>query len=212
MIKIENLTKKFGHFSALDDVSLKLSANESVIVTGQNGAGKTTLVRTILGEYVPSFGKIEIQGINPIKNREKVLRNVGFVPQMPPPIKLSVEELIRYAWRSSGADRAKIFEFCVQMELDIKEHIKQIFFKLSGGMKQKLLIAIALSREPDIFIFDEPAANLDPQGREKFYNLISLLKKERLLVFVSHRIEEIKDLVNRKIDMDLGKVINDEKL
>ncbi len=98
------------------------------------------------------------------------------------------------------------------MDLDLNEHMKKVFFKLSGGMKQKLLIAIAIAKNPEIFILDEPTANLDPKGRENFYEIIKEYNKNRLIIFISHRIEEVLNLVNRKIELDLGKVILDEKI
>lgn len=211
MIKIENLSKKFNSQFVLQDVNLDMQINDSIIITGQNGAGKTTLIRSILGEYIPTTGSVKINGFDPVKNRQNALDNIGFVPQLPPPIKLSVEELIRYAINSGNANMQKITSICKEMELDLKEHKNKVFFKLSGGMKQKLLISIALSREPKIFIFDEPTANLDLKGRESFYKEINEIKNNKLLVFISHRIEEMAAFVNRQIDMDLGKVIKDER-
>lgn len=212
MIEVKNLTKVFGSQKSLDDINLKMKAGDRVIVMGQNGAGKTTLVRAILGEYIPTKGEVSIEGYNPTKQRDVALANIGFVPQLPPPIKLSVQELIRYATISSGASKEKIIEVCEFMDLEIKSHMKKLFFKLSGGMKQKLLIAIALARDPKIFIFDEPTANLDPHGREKFYELLQKYKEDKLMIFISHRLEEIGDLVNKRVEMDLGKVVKDEYL
>ncbi|MCK9257448.1 MAG: ABC transporter ATP-binding protein [Sulfurospirillaceae bacterium] len=212
MIEVKNLTKVFGSQKSLDDISLNMKAGDRVIVMGQNGAGKTTLVRAILGEYIPTKGEVSIEGYNPTKQRDVALANIGFVPQLPPPIKLSVQELIRYATISSGASKEKIIEVCEFMDLEIKSHMKKLFFKLSGGMKQKLLIAIALARDPKIFIFDEPTANLDPHGREKFYELLQKYKEDKLMIFISHRLEEIGDLVNKRVEMDLGKVVKDEYL
>ena len=200
MIKIKNLTKTFGVQNSLDNISLELNKGDSVIIMGQNGAGKTTLIRSILGQYIPSSGTIEVAGNNPFKNRVDTISKVGFVPQLPPPIKLTVEELINFAIHSSN------------MDLDLNEHMKKVFFKLSGGMKQKLLIAIAIAKNPEIFIFDEPTANLDPKGRENFYEIMKEYNKNRLIIFISHRIEEVLNLVNRKIELDLGKVILDEKI
>lgn len=212
MIHVKELTKTFGDQRSLDGVTLDLKLGDHVIVMGQNGAGKTTLIRTMLGEYIPSHGEVRIDGFDPFKHRDRALAQIGFVPQLPPPIKLSVQELIRYAAVSSGANKQKIFDICSKMDLDLKAHVHKLFFKLSGGMKQKLLIAIALSRDPNIFIFDEPTANLDPQGRAIFYELLQPYKKDKLMIFISHRLEEIGDLVNRKIEMDLGKVVNDTLL
>ena len=166
MIKIKNLTKTFGVQNSLDNISLELNKGDSVIIMGQNGAGKTTLIRSILGQYIPSSGTIEVAGNNPFKNRVDTISKVGFVPQLPPPIKLTVEELINFAIHSSNISKKSVVELCLKMDLDLNEHMKKVFFKLSGGMKQKLLIAIAIAKNPEIFIFDEPTANLDPKERE----------------------------------------------
>ena len=212
MIKIKNLTKTFGVQNSLDNISLELNKGDSVIIMGQNGAGKTTLIRSILGQYIPSSGTIEVAGNNPFKNRVDTISKVGFVPQLPPPIKLTVEELINFAIHSSNISKKSVVELCLKMDLGLNEHMKNVFFKLSGGMKQKLLIAIAIAKNPEIFIFDEPTANLDPKGRENFYEIIKEYNKNRLIIFISHRIEEVLNLVNRKIELDLGKVILDEKI
>ena len=212
MIKIKNLTKTFGTQISLDDVTLDLNMGDTVIIMGQIGAGKTTLVRSILGQYIPTKGSLTINGKNPFKDRVNTIDLIGFVPQLPPPIKLTVTELIDYAKVSSNIDVKTVVELCDNMDLDIRQHFKKVFFKLSGGMKQKLLIAIALAKDPDIFIFDEPTANLDPKGRESFYNLLDNYHKDKLSIFISHRIEEVSHIVNRKIEMDLGKVVVDEKL
>lgn len=212
MIKIKNLTKTFGVQNSLDNISLELNKGDSVIIMGQNGAGKTTLIRSILAQYIPSSGTIEVAGNNPFKNRVDTISKVGFVPQLPPPIKLTVEELINFAIHSSNISKKSVVELCLKMDLDLNEHMKKVFFKLSGGMKQKLLIAIAIAKNPEIFIFDEPTANLDPKGRENFYEIMKEYNKNRLIIFISHRIEEVLNLVNRKIELDLGKVILDEKI
>ena len=212
MIEVKNLSKKFGEQLSLDEVNLTFKNNESVIVMGQNGAGKTTLIRTILGEYIPTQGEILINNYNPFKQREQALANIGFVPQLPPPIKLSVKELIHYAVVSSGTNKEKIFEICQKLELDLHGNLNKLFFKLSRGMKQKLLIAIALAKNPNIFIFDEPTANLDPKGREIFYSILDEFISDRIMIFISHRIEEVHHIVNRKIEMDLGKVVLDEQI
>ncbi len=212
MIKIKNLTKTFGTQNSLDNISLELNKEDRVIIMGQNGAGKTTLIRSILGQYIPTNGEIEVVGFNPFKNRVDTISKIGFVPQLPPPIKLTVEELINFAVKSSNIDKDEIVELCSKMDLDIKSHFKKIFFKLSGGMKQNLLIAIAIAKKPEIFIFDEPTANLDPKGRESFYEIIKEYSKDRLTIFISHRIEEVSNMVNRKIELDLGKVVLDEKI
>jgi len=212
MIKTTNLTKKFGKHVSLDSVSIEFKKNESIALMGANGAGKTTLVRSLLGYYHPDAGEVLINGLNPIKERVKVLENISFVPQLPPPIKLSISELMQYVSVSAHIDRELITHYANEMKLDIKANLNKSFFKLSGGMKQKLLIAISLAKKSDIIIYDEPTANLDPKARDDFYRLLKQNEDEKVLLFVTHRLEEVKDLVNRQVYMDLGKVVSDEKV
>ncbi|SFV57157.1 Nitrous oxide reductase maturation protein NosF (ATPase) [hydrothermal vent metagenome] len=212
MIKIDNLTKKFDKSISLDAVSLEFVKGDSVALMGANGAGKTTLIRSILGYYHPTSGSVLVNGLNPIKERTEVLKHISFVPQLPPPIKLSIKELIYYVCKSSEANESEIYSYADRMKLDIKSNLHKSFFKLSGGMKQKLLIAISLAKESDIVIYDEPTANLDPKARDDFYTLIQESKSDKLSLFVTHRIEEVEELVNRKIYMDLGKVVSDERI
>jgi len=212
MIEVNNLTKKFGSTVSLDNVSINFNRNDSIALMGANGAGKTTLIRSILGYYHPNAGSVLVNGLDPIKERQEVLKHISFVPQLPPPIKLSIDELIKYIEVSANVKRETIVEYAHEMKLDIKSNINKSFFKLSGGMKQKLLIAIALSQESNIVIFDEPTANLDPKARDDFYRLLEGKQKDKVLLFVTHRLEEVKDLVNREVYMDLGKVVSDEKI
>ena len=212
MIKVINLSKKFGSHLSLDAVNIEFNVNDSVALMGANGAGKTTLIRSILGYYHPNSGGVRVNGLDPIKERTEVLKHVSFVPQLPPPIKLSVNELISYVCKSSGVDEKRIYHYANEMKFDIRSNLSKSFFKLSGGMKQKLLIAISLAKESEIVIYDEPTANLDPKAREDFYTLIQESKKEKLALFVTHRIEEVQAIVNRQVYMDLGKVVSDEKV
>ena len=211
MIKIKNLSKKFDKTLSLDSVSLELVKGDAIALMGANGAGKTTLIRSILGYYHPSRGSVEVKGLDPITQRTEVLKHVSFVPQLPPPIKLSLGELIYYVCQSSGTEEARIYHYAAQMKLDVKANLHKSFFKLSGGMKQKLLIAISFAKESEIVIYDEPTANLDPKARDDFYALIQESKKEKLSLYVTHRIEEVESIVNREIYMDMGKVVSDER-
>jgi len=196
----------------LDSVDVTIRRGDRIAMMGPNGAGKTTLVRAILGFYHIDGGTISVNGFDPAKQRVDVLKNISFIPQLPPPVKLSIEELLLYVERSTGLSRERVFAESERMDLDIQTHLSKPFFKLSGGMKQKLLIAIALSKKSDLLIFDEPTANLDPKGREKFYDLLTEIDATCSTLFITHRLDEIEGLVNRKIYMDLGKVVEDETI
>jgi len=212
IVEAKNVTKSFIGTKVLDDVSLTIDKGEHIALMGANGAGKTTLVRAMLGFYHIDSGEIKVVGKDPIKNRVEVLNSIGFIPQLPPPIKLSLDELIKYVVKSSNIDKSVIIKEADRLELSIKQNLSKPFFKLSGGMKQKLLIAIALSKQSRLLIFDEPTANLDPKGREKFYELLKEVKGECSTIFITHRLDEVKSLINRKVYMDLGKVVEDEKV
>ncbi len=210
MIKITDLTKKFGDQTVLDNINLEISDNEKIILLGQNGAGKTTLIRCILGEYKPDSGTVLINSASPVTDRVKAISDIAFVPQLPPPLKLTVEELLEYAGGLSGFNNSVVLDFCEKMQLDIKPHMKKTFHKLSGGMKQKVLISIALARGCKKLIFDEPTANLDTAGREHFLSLVHQHCADTSIIFISHRLEDVADMVTRKIEMDMGRVISDE--
>ena len=211
-ITIDNVYKKFQGEFVLNGVSLDITSSDKIAMMGPNGAGKTTLIRAMLGFYHIDRGKISLDGFEPIKNRVEVLKRTSFIPQLPPPIKLTLNELVEYISKSSSISKEKIFQEASLMDLDLHKNLKKPFFKLSGGMKQKLLIAIALAKKSNLLIFDEPTANLDPKARESFYRLLSTLDNNITTIFITHRLDEIEDLINRKIYMELGKVVEDEKV
>jgi len=212
MIEIVDAKKRFLDSWVLDGVTLFIERGDKIALMGPNGAGKTTLARAILGFYHLDSGAITAWGYSPTKERVRVLERTSFIPQTPPPIRLSLAELLEYVSKSSGTDVGAIEEEAKRMDLDVASHIAKPFFKLSGGMKQKLLIAIALAKRSELLIFDEPTANLDPKARERFYALLSELPQDVSTIFITHRLEEIAGLINRKIYMDLGKVVEDERL
>lgn len=212
MIEIKNVSKKFADQFVLKDIDLDIADGEQVLFVGQNGAGKSSLMRTILGEYIPTSGSVAIDGFDSFKQRSRALRGISFVPQTPPPLKLSLNELIYFAERTADASRADIVKFCDEMELDLGSNLNKPFHKLSGGMKQKFLIALAFGRASKAMIFDEPTANLDPSAREHFKTLLRKYAKDKSLIFISHRLDEVEGLVKRMICMDLGRIVDDKNV
>ena len=212
MIEIKNVSKKFADQFVLKDINLNIDDGEQVLFVGQNGAGKSSLMRTILGEYIPTSGSVAIDGFDSFKQRSRALRGISFVPQTPPPLKLSLNELIYFAERTADASRADIVKFCGEMELDLSSNLNKPFHKLSGGMKQKFLIALAFGRASKAMIFDEPTANLDPSAREHFKTLLRKYAKDKSLIFISHRLDEVEGLVKRMICMDLGRIVDDKNV
>jgi len=212
MIKVQNLTKKFGNSPVLDNLNLSVEKGDRVALIGPNGAGKTTLIRAILGQYVVN-GRLTVFGKNPRHHRVEVLERIGYVPQLPPPIQMSVGELVKFsADIQPKSSQDAIYRQAEELGLDIAIHIKKPFQKLSGGMKQKLLIALALAGQPDILIMDEPAANLDPQARQSFFLQLIRSMENTTMLLSSHRVDEIINLINRIVEMDYGNVVEDEKI
>ena len=212
IVKIENAVKNFGDANVLDDVTLDIKEGDKIAMLGPNGAGKTTLIRAILGYYRLNSGKIEVDGMDPVINRTQILKKISFIPQLPPPIKITLNDLIEYICTTTGVSKESIIREAKDLELNVAQNINKPFFKLSGGMKQKFLIAIALARKSELYIFDEPTANLDPKGRENFYHLVKNLDEKSSVIYVTHRLEDLEGLINRLIYLDIGKVTEDKEI
>jgi ABC-2 type transport system ATP-binding protein len=210
MIHLQSVTKTFKRVRVLDGLSLDIGREERVALVGSNGAGKTTLIRCLLGEYHHE-GLLTIDGRSPRADRAEVLAKVGFVPQLPPPLKMPVGELIRFTAGVGGTDPGRMEEIGVRMGLDMAAIRRRPFVKLSGGMKQKVLIAVALGRDAELLILDEPAANLDPAARRVLFGLLEERKSGTMLI-TSHRLDEVAALVTRVIEMDGGRVVLDDKV
>ena len=209
MIQIRNLRKRLGRRDVLQGLDLEITRGQRVALIGSNGAGKTTLIRCLLGEYTRD-GDVSLVGRDPRRFRTEVLRHVGFVPQLPPPLKMPVGQLIRYVSSLCGAHSDHIAEVAARLGFDATRFRHQPFVRLSGGQKQKLLIATALGRDTDVLILDEPAANLDPEARGTFFELLAERQKDAVMLISSHRLDEVAALVNRVIELDQGKVVLDD--
>jgi len=210
LIEIQGISKTFKRQRTLDDLSLSIGLGDRVALVGSNGAGKTTIIRCILGEYTHE-GTVLFDGLAPRDNREEVLGRIGFVPQIPPPLRMPVSDLVNYVAKACKSDHEHIAEIANRMGLDLNEVEGKPFMKLSGGQKQKLLIAMALGRPCDLLVFDEPTANLDPAARQVLFDLLAE-RADKSMIISSHRLEEVASLVNRVIEMDRGKVVLDDRV
>jgi ABC-2 type transport system ATP-binding protein len=211
MIHFQGVTKNFRKARVLDGIDLDIGLGERVALIGSNGAGKTTLIRCLLGEYAHG-GIVTIDGRSPRSERTTVLAQVGFVPQLPPPLKMPVGQLINFAAALCKSDPQRIVELARRLGLDVDAILARPFVKLSGGMKQKLLIAVALGRDARVLVLDEPAANLDPEARKIFFELLAERAGNATMLISSHRLNEVSTLVNRVIELDLGKVVLDDRV
>lgn len=211
MIELDAVSKSFRRTRVLDRVSLALDPGERVALVGANGAGKTTLIRCLLGEY-RCEGDVRIGGLRPRSERRRVLQRLGFVPQLPPPLRMPVGQLLSLASTLSASDPGSMEAVAGRLGLDVGPIRRQPFVKLSGGQKQKLLIAIALRPEADVLVMDEPAANLDPDARGMLLRLLRERGPAATMLISIHRLDEVAGLVNRVVELDGGRVALDEPL
>lgn len=205
-IQFDKVSKTFRGHKVLDAISLEIKQGDRVAFVGSNGAGKTTLFRCLLGEYLHD-GTVTVNGKQPRSHRQEVLKQIGFVPQLPPPLKMPVGQLIQFAAGVCDSDPTRIFAVSKELGLDAHTIRHQPFVKLSGGQKQKLLISIALGRDTDLLVMDEPAANLDPEARHRFFQLLAQKQQDVAMIISSHRLDEVAALVNRVVELDQGRVV-----
>ncbi len=209
LLKFSDVSKSFGRSTVLQNISLNIHPQDRIALVGSNGAGKTTLFRCLLGEYKHG-GKILFDGLHPRQNRHAVLSKIGFVPQLPPPLKMPVGQLIKFAADVCESDPKDMLSVVASLGLSYEKIARQPFNKLSGGQKQKLLIAMALGRPTELLVMDEPAANLDPDARHVLFSELSKRAGSVAMIISSHRLDEVATLVNRVVEMDQGKIVLDD--
>lgn len=211
MIRFVGVQKRFRRQPVLKGIDLQIDRGHRVALVGSNGAGKTTLIRCLLGEY-RCEGRVSLDGLDPREHRREVLTKVGFVPQLPPPLKMPVKQLLRFSAAVCGSSIEEMEAVAARLGLDVARFRHQPFVKLSGGQKQKLLISIALGRSTEILVMDEPAANLDPEARHIFFQLLAERQGTAAMIISSHRLDEVAPLVNRVIELDQGLVVLDDRV
>ena len=211
LISAVDLVKTFKKVEVIKGLTIDFNKGDRIALIGQNGAGKTTLIRCILGQYVYN-GNLSVLGKNPRKYHEDLMQHIGFIPQIPPPLKMTVGEMLDFFSKLSGKEKKRFTVIGEDLGLDINANLNKPFLKLSGGMKQKLLVALALGRKPEILLMDEPSANLDPEARKIFFDYLAEYDKDALMIISSHRVKELENLANRVVEMDLGRVVVDKSL
>ena len=204
MIIAKNLTKRYGKVAALNDVSFTIRAGESVALWGANGAGKTTTLRCLLG--VQGFeGELIVNGIDVRKQGKAARAAIGYVPQETSFYDMSVLETLRFYARLKKAAQQRVGEVLEQVQLD--SHSAKRVNMLSGGMKQRLALAVALLADPPVLVLDEPTANLDVQAQRDFMHTIqSLNQSGKTIVFSSHRLDEVIALSSRVLVLADGRL------
>ncbi len=203
MIEFEHVTKRYGEKRAVDDVTFSVAAGESIALWGTNGAGKTTLLRCLLG--ATSFeGTVTVDGHSSGRQGKQVRQRIGYVPQIMPTFDLSVEEMIRLVARLRGAQARDGIEQLSTLRLG--GTLGQSMASLSGGMKQKVALALALLGNAPVLVLDEPTANLDARSQADVIEMLGTLRKAgRTVMFTSHRWSEVRTLADRVVTLEQGR-------
>lgn len=205
-IEVENLTKIYGELKAVDNISFKIKKGEIFAFLGPNGAGKTTTVEMIEGIRTPTSGKIRVLGYDIRKEMKYIKERIGVLPQEFISFeKLTVRETLSY-FSALYKKRADIDEIIELIDLKDKENVQ--YHKLSGGLKQRVGVAISLVNNPDIVFLDEPTTGLDPKARRDVWHAIEGLKKQGKTVFLTtHYMEEAEYLADHIAIIHRGKIV-----
>jgi ABC-type multidrug transport system ATPase subunit len=210
IIKVENLTKKFNQFTAVNNLSFTVNDGDVYGFLGQNGAGKSTTIRMLLTLIAPTTGNISLFGLPLQTHRNEILKQVGAVIEKPDVYKyLSAYENLKLFARLSGM-RVTHQQLMNQLEVvGLAARAKDSVKTFSQGMKQRLGIGIALIHNPKLIVLDEPTNGLDPQGIADIRNLILHLSKEqgKTIVVSSHLLSEIEQIATKVLIIDKGKKI-----
>ena len=210
MVKVKDLTKRFGQLKAVDHLSFVVEEGESVALWGENGAGKTTALRCLLG-VIPFDGSVYLSEYDLSRQGKEARRYMGFVPQeISFHDDMTVRETLLFYSRIKKTDINSGDATELLDRLGLASYLTKRVRDLSGGTKQRLALVIALLANPPILILDEPTANLDVKARERFLALLAELKEEgKTLIFSSHRLEEVAALADRVLVVEVGKIVAD---
>ena len=210
IVEVKNLTKRFGDFTAVDNISFEIQEGETLGLLGPNGAGKTTTIHMLLGLITPTNGTIRLFGLDLEQHRETILRQINFSSTyISMPFSLTVEENLSVMAKLYGLSDVsqRIDEVIKTFEMhDIR---KKLTRKLSTGQMTRLTLAKAVMTEPRVLFLDEPTASLDP---DIAYKIKVFLKEYRntsglSMMYTSHNMQEMEEMSDRIIFLQRGKIV-----
>ena len=210
MIQVENITKRYGNFTAVDGISFDIDEGEIVGFLGPNGAGKSTTMNMITGFIEPSDGRIIVDGYDISKKPQKAKRQIGYMPEgVPLYSDLTVKEFVAYMADLKGCEKKTKKEEIKKVleETGLTEVQNKLTKNLSRGYKQRVSMAGALIGNPDILILDEPTVGLDPKQITEIRNLIKKLGKTHTIILSSHILSEVSQICNKVIIINKGKIL-----
>lgn len=221
VIEVENLTKIFGDFTAVDSITFEVKKGEIFGFLGANGAGKTTAMKMLIGISRPSSGKAQIAGFNVLTQSDDVKKNIGYMSQKFALYDdLSVHENITFFGGIYGLSRKQIEEKRNKLveELGLQKNVNELVGSLPLGWKQKISFSVALLHEPKIVFLDEPTGGVDPITRRQFWEMIYKSASQGTTIFVTtHYMDEaeycdrVSIMVNGRIEaLDTPKILKEQ--
>jgi len=214
-IEAYNLSKiyKGTHVPALDNISLKIEQGQIFTLLGRNGAGKTTFVRICATQLLPTSGTLKVLGYDVINQAENIRKFISVVPQEGRPLRALTPWDHVYNWLKIRGEEKFIAKIKTEKILERFELLKvkdKPAMNLSGGMKQKILVAMATAVDVDLLFLDEPTIGLDPVSRRQVWNLMQDLKKEgKTILLTTHYMDEAEILSDKIVIIDNGKIVKE---
>lgn len=211
IVETENLVKKYGKFTAVNGLNLKINEGEIFGFLGPNGAGKTTTILMLLGLTEPTSGNIKVCGFNPVREPLKVKKQVSYLPEKIGFYEdLTAWENLEYTAYLNGYRRKQIknkIESVLAM-VGLSDRMHEKVGKFSHGMKQRLGIADVMIKEPKVIFFDEPTSGIDPEGVDEILRLIKQMASQKITAIIStHQLHQIQSICTRVGIMSQGKMI-----
>ena len=211
MISIQNVSKWFGKFKAVDNINIEVKKGEIFGLLGLNGAGKTTTQRMVSTVFRPTEGEILVNGFNSKNDSSEVRKNIGFLPtEVGLYDRLTAREVIRYFGILNDIEKNQINDKIdvILEKLSLTEYADKRCSKLSRGNKQKVAIARAIIHEPPVFIFDEPTSGLDVISSRAVLDFVKQCKKDgKTILYSSHSMYETEEICDRISIIHDGKIL-----
>ena len=213
MITVQDITKRYGHHTAIEKVSFEVKEGEILGLLGPNGAGKTTTMRIITCFMPPSEGSVQVAGYDCFEQPQEVKRHIGYLPEAPPLYQeLTVTEYLRFvgALKRLSASRIEGQIFKVIEQLGLESVRYRVIGHLSKGFRQRVGLAQALIHDPPVLILDEPTAGLDPKQIIEIREVIRGLAGSHTLILSTHILSEATAICDRVVIIDRGRIVAED--
>ena len=216
MLKIKDLTKKFGSFTAVNRINITVKQGDLFGFLGPNGAGKTTTIKTMVGLYSPTAGSIVVNGIDVVEHHLKAKKIIGYIPDQPFLYdKLTGHEFLLFCGGLFEIDRKRLHAKIDELveKLKIKEWLNKRSEEYSQGMRQRITIASSLLHDPDLIVVDEPMVGLDPQSAHIIKKVFKEETAKGKIIFMStHSLNVVEEICSRVAIINNGNIIFDNSI